>query len=344
MRERLKISCLLLFVPALVWVSGCGIEASEAKITWKEILEANNTMTEFQWESFVNGLKGKKISWTAYVAEVQKYKGFLGHGKGSIIAAMVMDPSSAVMPLDANLALGDVNFEVSESLAISLKKGEKVNFTGVIEGIKRITPAERKAREQGSALGIPPIPEEYSGVSVIIEDVMLNGKSALPAIRDIDFFNFTYNLDRTACGNMFQKELQTNQVKVKNGQFVKGGGNPGVDLTFEIGKEIIYGDLTGDGQDEAIVTTYCGYMHPTEQASIYTMEGSSPVLLVRLEEGGRAFGGIVRIEIKDGLIIAERMRGKAACCPEWIEKESFRWKNGRLAKVGKTERRKFTGP
>ena len=154
-------------------------------------------------------------------------------------------------------------------------------------------------------------------------------------IRHMDFRKFTYHLGKTTCAEMLDSSI----VQVRNGEF----GNP-ADVYFEVDtNRIIYGDLTGDGHDEAIVITYCGGMHPIEQAFVYTMTNGRALLLTKLEEGDRAFGGIVDngINIKNGLLTVERTWGDAACCPKYIEKKMYRWNSRRLVQVGKSQRKKF---
>ncbi len=162
-------------------------------------------------------------------------------------------------------------------------------------------------------------------------------------IRRIDFRNFTYHLEKTSCAKMLGRSI----VQVRNGKF----GDP-TDVYFGVDTDgIAYGDLTGDGHDEAIIITYCGGMHPIEQAFVYTMKNGRVLLLTKLEEGDRAFGGIVRshlcqgcsngINIQSGLLTVERMWGNAACCPKYIEKKTYRWNGRRLVQVGRNQRKRF---
>lgn len=164
-------------------------------------------------------------------------------------------------------------------------------------------------------------------------------------IRRIDFKNFSYNLGKSSCAEMLHKS----EVKVRNGAF---GESSDVSFRFEVDSDrTVFGDLTGDGIDEAVVVTYCGGMHPIEQAFIYTMKKGRAVLLARLEEGNRAFGGMVRshlcqgcgngLEIQNGLLIVERMHGDAACCPKYIETKTFRWNGKKLVQAGPSRRKPF---
>jgi hypothetical protein len=162
-------------------------------------------------------------------------------------------------------------------------------------------------------------------------------------IRSIDFRNFTYETGKGSCADMLGKTA----VQVRNGESESTNDN----LSFVIYDfRIFYGDLTGDERDEAVVLTYCGGMHPIEQAFIYTIQNGRAVLLTKLEEGERASGGIVfgylcqgcsDIKIQNGLLTVERMWGGPMCCPEYIEKKTYRWNGRQLIQVGKAQRRKF---
>ena len=159
-------------------------------------------------------------------------------------------------------------------------------------------------------------------------------------IRGVDFANFTYDLSGSDC-QMFGR-----RVKVRNGEFGNFGGDGG----FGIDTNVVYGDLTGDGQDEAVVRTACGLMHPVEQAYIYTMLNGKPVLLTRLQSGERGNGGILMghlcegcrdgLRIENGSLVVERMWGYA-CCPEYIETKTYRWNGRKLTQIGKAQKRKF---
>lgn len=165
------------------------------------------------------------------------------------------------------------------------------------------------------------------------------------SIRQVDFRNFDYYVGSGVCSEMMGKTT----VPVRNGSYVPNRNEP--DIAFGVYPTITYGDITGDGYEEAVIITSCGGMHPAEQAHIYTLENSHPVLLTDLEEGDRANGGILSalvcvgcthgITIRNRLLTVQRMWGKAACCPEYIEKNTYRWNGSRLLQIGAPQRRKF---
>lgn len=164
-------------------------------------------------------------------------------------------------------------------------------------------------------------------------------------IRRVDFRNFTYDLGNTSC----EKWLGTSSAQVRDGEFF--GENR--DISFFIAEdEPVYGDLTGNGQDEAIVKTYCG---GTEQAYIYAINNGRAVLLTKLEESDRVFGSIVSeslcrgcgggVKVENGLLTVERKQGGTnPQIPKNIEKKIYRWNGSSLVQVGKIERRKYESP
>ncbi|MBD0369347.1 MAG: hypothetical protein ICV60_00725 [Pyrinomonadaceae bacterium] len=152
-------------------------------------------------------------------------------------------------------------------------------------------------------------------------------------IRKIDFQNFTY---RPTC------PYERRVIRVRGGRYERK--RQGDELYFSI-TQIIYGDLTGDGREEAVVTSYCatGGTGRLSEGYIYTMQRGRLVELVRLEQGDRAFGGISQVDIKGGQLVVERYApeapGTGACCPKYIDTQTYRLQGRRLIKVGRAQRR-----
>lgn len=165
------------------------------------------------------------------------------------------------------------------------------------------------------------------------------------AIRRFDFLTYDFDVGNGSCAKMLHRRI----IPLRNDDLYKDPKDP--DLTFGPVGQYVYGDLTGDGIEEAVVVTNCGSMHPVEQAFIFTMRNGKPVLLTRLEQGDRATGGIVSsflcegcsdgITIQDGLLIVERMWGRGACCPDYTETKTYRWMGRSLVQVRPPQRRKF---
>lgn len=69
-----------------------------------------------------------------------------------------------------------------------------------------------------------------------------------------------------------------------------------------------YGDLDGDGQDEAIVVSQCVGAGPSllSNAWVFALREGRAVEVARLGEGDRADGGIAYVAIHDGVIVEGR--------------------------------------
>ena len=123
---------------------------------------------------------------------------------------------------------------------------------------------------------------------------------------------------------------------------------------------IEYGDVTGDGLEEAIVILYAE-LGGTESAGdvfIYTLRNGRPVLLWKFATGDRAQGGLRRIYADNGEFVIE-LAGKdkiigrdlyaddgtstGACCPTVFTRTRYRWSNGRFRQRGTAEILPFTG-
>ena len=159
--------------------------------------------------------------------------------------------------------------------------------------------------------------------------------SVKTAVRRVDFKNnFTY---KPYCAET--------PVRVRKGEYTLDKGD---DKVFFSVQRVSYGDLTGDGIEEAVVQTVCntGGTGNFSHAFVYTLRGGKPALLTQIEGGDRAFGGFHALNVsKSGLLVVEAYNvpeGEGgACCPQFIDTETYSFKGGKLVKVGKTARRKY---
>jgi len=138
-------------------------------------------------------------------------------------------------------------------------------------------------------------------------------------------------------------------VKTTNGSFKKNSFKPntdGRDVTFEI-RDVIYGDLNGDGMDEAVVLTVlngggAGWWY---EGFLYTMRKGKPVMLSRIGGGDRAADGIRAARIENGLLKVERLGNEAgaACCADFIDTATYCLSGSRLLRAGRSRRRSLRG-
>ncbi len=157
---------------------------------------------------------------------------------------------------------------------------------------------------------------------------------AQTTIRKVDFKNFTYDVD------IFEKK---EKLTLKNGEFDR---NTEEDKLFFVVTDVVYGDLNGDGKEEAVVTTSMntGGTGNFSSGIIFTMKNKKPVILTKFEGGDRAYGGIRGAKIEKGLFILEQNDvGDAggACCPQFSVTTIFQLKGKKLVQIGKIERREL---
>lgn len=123
---------------------------------------------------------------------------------------------------------------------------------------------------------------------------------------------------------------------------------------------IEYGDVTGDGREEAMVVLYAevGGTESSNDVFIYTLKNGGPALLWKFATGDRADGGLRRIYGENGQLVVE-LAGKnkniggdvyatdgtstGACCPTVFTRTKYKWVRGRFVRSGKSEVLPFTG-
>lgn len=106
---------------------------------------------------------------------------------------------------------------------------------------------------------------------------------------------------------------------------------------------VVYGDLDGDGSEEAAVpvnyssggTQNWGYLY------IFKLADGYPVLVALLKAGDRAYGGLVKSDIRDGVLtldFADQDRRVGDCCSEGYIRVHYRWKDGHFVETGAREK------
>lgn len=159
-----------------------------------------------------------------------------------------------------------------------------------------------------------------------------NSAGAATGVRAIDWQNRTYD---SGDGGPFT---------VVNGvhEFAfDGDGNPvGPDYepkddeyvergSFEVGQPV-YGDLDGDGAEEAVIVTYYngGGTGRFTGIDVYSIRDGQPVVLGGIPGGDRGDGGIDTVELDGAIVVVGRLmsvEGDGACCPSKLARERWRW-------------------
>ena len=177
-----------------------------------------------------------------------------------------------------------------------------------------------------------------SSAGVVSTAASARGGSRPASIRAVNFRNFSYPVNRFC-----KDESQAGIAKVVNGKVVVGRDKDYGPHGFEVTK-ILYGDLTGDGAEEAVVSTVCGNLEPVSfnqspiaNTYVYTMEKGNLKLLSLFNESDleadyksyfneETFlfaGGVERVagnKLDYAVMALEGM-----CCPKWNVAMVLRW-------------------
>jgi len=166
-------------------------------------------------------------------------------------------------------------------------------------------------------------------------------------IRGVDFLNYTY----TASGCAADAELPKT-VKVVGGEFKNEES-----LFYNVrADEIGYGDLNGDGSEEAVVQVRCGSSAGTLRAfelQAFTLRGGRPALLARLDSsqvesdyrktfrGGTVFyPGQQAPKVEGGLLIFMPLTDGSFASPAYVATLRYKLSGSRFVLTGKTTRAK----
>ena len=175
--------------------------------------------------------------------------------------------------------------------------------------------------------------------------------AAPQSIREIDFKNASYawdDLDRGVPSNWhWLAQLPHGSVRLKNGQHrVSDGsesGNTFPDLSLV---SVTYGDLFGDGREEAAVhllyrtggTANWSYLY------VYTLDSQQPKLIAVLESGSRADGGLLRVKIQKHLLILDFLDSELRegdCCSEGFVRVRYHWQRDKFIEPGVRQKGKL---
>lgn len=172
---------------------------------------------------------------------------------------------------------------------------------------------------------------------VTLMDVELKKDSSLTpvvtSVRKFDWLNAKYT------SGFYDGDYP---VTLKNGKTSDG----------EYGIEVGYGDITGDGEEEAIVLWYWdasavgGNGTGTPGLDIYSIVDGKFVILGSIESGLKGTNTIASIFVKGGNIVLKRNiwdGSDAQCCPSVLRTEEWGFQNSKITKLKniKTETQKY---
>jgi TonB family protein len=181
-------------------------------------------------------------------------------------------------------------------------------------------------------------PTVSSGPQQPSEETAHPSKSA--GIHSVDFRNFDYPFnceesigDEEACDLGFEKVIH-----VSDGEWMRGGSDEMNEILHFRIDNVIYGDLKGDGRDEAVVLVGYGGQWNWELSGIYifAMSSTGPQLLAQLspsdwgkgEDNNGSDFQPSEVHVSNRKLVVSFSAGGAHCCPAWGVTAELEW-NGR---------------
>lgn len=169
--------------------------------------------------------------------------------------------------------------------------------------------------------------------------------SAANSIRDVDFKNFAYPLDRTGSPLTYWRwitRIAPTKVKLSNGTHSFQTDSP-YQIPMLRMTSVTYGKLAGEnGEVAAVALNYTGGGTANwDYLYIYKLDKGAPLLLALMESGSRAYGGLVKVQIESGLLVLDFADGKRSvgdCCSEGYVRVRYAWKNGQFTESGPREK------
>jgi hypothetical protein len=138
--------------------------------------------------------------------------------------------------------------------------------------------------------------------------------AAVADLQGVDWANRGYRLGAYCSGL---------EVTLRDGEWEDRAAGIGAWLV-----EVTYGDVTGDGSDEALVRIECrplaGNAYPAPLNVVFTSDASGPVQL------GEAFNGAEAVIVGDAVQTTDAVWGPndPRCCPSSTETLTWRYRNG----------------
>ena len=153
-------------------------------------------------------------------------------------------------------------------------------------------------------------------------------------IRDIDFGDESFPFDdtRTVPAEWRWIEvIRASQVKLEKGrhEFGEGDTRGGVGRPALMLESIAYGDLTGDGLEDAVVNLRysTGGTAAWNYVYVFGMEDGELKVVSVLESGSRAAGGLLRVAVDGRDVVmefADVSKRVAECCSEGFVRVRYR--------------------
>jgi hypothetical protein len=117
------------------------IAVPSSSVTYAEIRNSMNSMTDAQWGAYVRSLEGEKIRWTGYVEDVKETY------SGDYELLVDMDAPEVLF------SVYEVSFKVPSSVALSLNKDQQIEFEGIISSVSSMLGMLDVSLKQAKVIG-----------------------------------------------------------------------------------------------------------------------------------------------------------------------------------------------
>jgi hypothetical protein len=154
----------------------------------------------------------------------------------------------------------------------------------------------------------------------------------------INFKNFIYP------GIRGDADVPTDNFELRHGRF--GDWREGMQF-----RKVSFGDISGDGIDEAIVSLSVedDGSQARDAVYVFTLERARPKVIYFMESGDRAAGGLRQAYAKGGALVLElwgpgntlddmnNSDRSGLCCPQTFTRSRYRWREQALTQEGSCE-------
>ena len=157
------------------------------------------------------------------------------------------------------------------------------------------------------------------------------------SIHSVDFANFTYPW---TAGLSIRGGTKTFRLTDGKRPEIRDASGHVTEIGVYL-EQVSYGDVTGDGIEEAIIfmSILTGASAMPGQVYIYTLRGSQPKLLWYFDTGDRADGGYRKVYADNGNLVVElngpKRMSEGLCCPERFTQTRYQWRGGRVRQTGR---------
>ncbi len=166
-------------------------------------------------------------------------------------------------------------------------------------------------------------------VFVVVCGPGLSSAAAPPSIRKRDWKNGAY-------------DLGDGRLLFADGRHAEFAADGSCSVCLTI-RDVTFGDVDGDGTEEAIllIDSNLGGPATSMDGYVFGMVDGEPVLRAHIEGGDRGEGGLQTVSVAAGDVIVRRFHSRStdgACCPSRVVVERWHWQGGQLLKVPEAPR------